>query len=129
MGPAELEERVDDPAVADGAVVDAFIDGEIARHAGCFEARGQGMAVVEQRVEAADDQMRWRRARKVAEKRPRAPIALLLRPLKIGLPQQRARIWWPHVDLDLFVAIDRMTSADIGLGFCTFAPISSRRRA
>src|SRR5208282_141495 len=83
----------DQPAVADEAVIDALIDGELARHAGCFEAGGQGVAVVEQRVEAADDQMRRRQARKLAEKRRRAPVALLLRPLEIGLPDP------PHLGL------------------------------
>jgi hypothetical protein len=33
----------------------------------------------------------------------------------------------PHVDLDLFVAIDRMSSAILAWGFCIFAAISSRR--
>src|SRR5216683_6622033 len=47
----------DQPAVADEAVVEAVIHGELAGYPGRREAGGQSMAVVEQRVEAADDQM------------------------------------------------------------------------
>src|SRR5437870_5375804 len=45
----------DQPPVADKAVVEAVIDGQIAPHSGLLEAGSQTMAVVEQRVEAADD--------------------------------------------------------------------------
>ena len=76
----------DQPAVTDETMVDAVIDGELARHTRLFEACGQKVAVVEQRVEAADDQMRRRQARRVGEDWRRAPVAVLLRPFEIGLP-------------------------------------------
>src|SRR5437763_1637083 len=47
----------DQPAVADKAVIDALIDRQVARHAGRLQLTGEIVAVVEQRIEAADDQM------------------------------------------------------------------------
>src|SRR5438105_4888125 len=76
----------DQPPVSDKAVVEAVIDGQTARHSGLLEAGSQTMAVVEQRVEAADNQMRRRQAREIGEDRHRAPVAALLRPFEIGLP-------------------------------------------
>src|ERR1700730_16191814 len=76
----------DQPPVSDEAVVEAVIDGQIAGHSGLLEARSQTMAVVEQRVEAADDQMRRRQAGEIGEDRRGAPVALRVRPFEIGFP-------------------------------------------
>ena len=83
----------DQPAVADKSVVDAVIDGERARDAGRFQRRGQALAVVLQRIEAADDQMRRRQPGEPAQDRGGAPVGLLLRRFEIGLPDP------PHLGL------------------------------
>ena len=67
-------------------MVEAIIDGQIARHRGLLEAGGQTVTVVEQRVKAADDQMRHGQAGEIGKDRCRAPVGLLVRPFEIGLP-------------------------------------------
>src|SRR6202040_532255 len=73
-------------AVADKAVIDALVNRQLAWHPGRLKLGGEVVAVVEQRIEAADDQMCLRDALEIGEDRGGAPILLLLRALKIGLP-------------------------------------------
>src|ERR1700758_2481674 len=47
----------DQPPIADKAVVDAVVDFEAVRHPGVLQRPAEPVAVVEQRVEAADDQV------------------------------------------------------------------------
>ena len=58
----------DQPAIADEPVIEALVDLQLAGHPGRLEPRGEPMAVVEQRVEAADDQMRRRQAGEIGER-------------------------------------------------------------
>jgi hypothetical protein len=55
---------------------------------------------------------------------PKRQRATLAQQGAVTKQQQKACIWRPQVDCDLFVAIDRMRSAILG-GFCAFAAISS----
>jgi hypothetical protein len=48
----------DQSAVSDEAVIDPLVSGQFAGHTGLLQALGEAVAVVEQRVEAADNQMR-----------------------------------------------------------------------
>src|SRR6266446_3663247 len=68
----------DQPPVPDKAVVEAVIDGQLVGHSGFLEAGGQTVAVIEQRVEAADDQMRRRQAGEIGEDRHRATVGALV---------------------------------------------------
>ena len=60
-------------------MIDALVHLERAGHAGFLQRGRQIVAVVEQRVEAADDQMGRRDALEIGEDRRGTPILLLLR--------------------------------------------------